>query len=102
MALKISVVSYNIEGISLETNYCHDQSLVDYIIEKGIYLKKYLENLAVDIICIQEFTPILNLALDNYIIVKKSYNAIFFNKDKFSYVKHKFNNGYGLILTLNN
>ena len=100
MTLKISVISYNIEGLSLETNYCHDQSLANYIIEKGVCLKKYLENLDADIICIQEYTPILNLALDNYISVKKSYNAIFFNKDKFSYIKHKFNNDYGLVVTL--
>ena len=98
--MKISIVSYNIEGLTLEYNYCQSQDLKNYIIEKSIYLNKYLPELAVDIICIQEYTPILNLDFGDYYTVKDKSNAVFFRKNKFTYVKHIVHKLCGLIVTL--
>ena len=99
--MKITILSYNIEGLTLEYNYCQDQSLKQYIIDKSVYLNKYLATLNVDIICIQEYTPILNIDLENYYCVKTKPNAIFFRKGKFTYVNHKEDDAYGLIVKLN-
>lgn len=99
--MQLSIISYNIEGISLETNYCNDQTLKKYIISKSVYLNKYLSSLNVDIICIQEYSSVLNLDLENYYVVKKDYNAIFYKKNKFVYVKHAFDDIAGLSVTIN-
>ncbi|XWV25869.1 putative orfan [Tupanvirus soda lake] len=99
--MQINVVSYNIEGLTLEANYCNDQSLKSYIINKSIYLNKYLKNINADIICIQEYTPILNINIENFYNVIEGSDAIFFRKQKFSYVKHNFKKSYGLLVTLN-
>ncbi|XWV24632.1 putative ORFan [Tupanvirus deep ocean] len=99
--MQINVVSYNIEGLTLETNYCNDQSLKNYIINKSKYLNEYLKNIHADIICIQEYTPILNIKIDDFHNVIEGSNAIFYRANKFSYVKHIFKNSYGLLVTLN-
>ena len=66
MKVKINVISYNIEGLTLEMNYCHDQSLKDYIFNKSKYLNNYIDKIDADIICIQEYTPILNIIPKNF------------------------------------
>ena len=98
--MEICIISYNIEGITLEKNYCKDQSLKNYIINKSEYLKKYLPELDADIICIQEYTPILLLELEDYYCVKENTNAIFFRKNKFIYIDHVINQTIGLFVIL--
>lgn len=101
--MQISIVSYNIEGITLEMNYCNDpsQHFKKYIIEKSNYLNIFLSNLNVDIICIQEYTAILNIKLEKYFVVKENRHAIYFLKNKFKYVDHITNNDIGLVVILN-
>lgn len=98
--MQLNIISYNIEGLTLALNYCKDQSLKQYIINKSKYLTDYLGKLCADIICIQEYIPALNLDLENYYSVKENHYAIFFHKDKFKYVSHKFNEIYGLSIVL--
>lgn len=107
--MQISIVSYNIEGLTLEINYCHEQQkypakdgisgLKEYIIHKSKCLNYFLSNLDVDIICIQEYTPILSISLDDYYCVIENTNAIFYSK-KFKYDSHMCHKKYGLILSL--
>ena len=98
--MELSILSYNIEGLTLEYNYCDDQSLKEYIIEKSKYLNQYLPSLNADIICIQEYTPILTLNFSEYYRVISGYNAIFFKKNIFKYVKHITNDSIGLLVDL--
>ena len=100
--MEITVLSYNIEGLTLEANYCTDQTLKNYIINKSEYLNKYLPSIDADIMCIQEYTPILNLNFnDDYNCIIVNRNAIYFKKNKFEYLKHKWNDKlFGLIVTL--
>ena len=99
--MNISVLSYNIEGLTLEANFCQDQSLAQYIISKSEYLNKYLPSLDADIICIQEYTPILSLNFEKYATIIVGRNAVYYKRDKFSYISHKNGNLFGLIVTLN-
>ena len=99
--MNIIVLSYNIEGLTLEANFCQDQSLAKYIISKSEYLNKYLPSLCADIICIQEYSPILCLKFENYANVIVGRNAIYYKRDKFSYISHESGNLFGLIVSLN-
>lgn len=98
--MTINVISYNIEGLTLEMNYVRDQSLKKYIIEKSNYLNEYLDNLKSDIICIQEYSPILKLNPKKYNKIIVDSNAIFYKSEKFSYIDHKNNKLYGLLVVL--
>lgn len=97
--MQISVVSYNIEGLTLEINYCKHPSLKDYIIHKSKCLTHFLAHLKADIICIQEYSPIIQINLDDYYHVIENTNAIFYHK-KFKYDNHTCHKKYGLILSL--
>jgi len=98
--MKISVTSYNIEGLTLEANYCQDTSLKYYIVEKSKYLNEFLSSLNSDIICIQEYTEILEIKLENYYHVVEKSDAIFYSKEKFTYVNHTYNQHHGIWLSL--
>lgn len=98
--MRITVLSYNIEGLTLEYNYCQDQSLQDYIIAKSKILNGYLEKTMADIICIQEYTPILNIELGEYQCQKSKPYAIFYKNAKFKYISHIVNDTLGLVVTL--
>ena len=99
--MKISILSYNIEGLTLEYNYCLDQSLKEYIINKSKYLIKFLKDEDADIICIQEYTPVFNIEIEDYYCVKQKPHAIFYKKSLFKYVEHTASEIYGLLVTLN-
>lgn len=101
MSFNISIMSYNIEGLTLEHNYRTNHSLKSYIAEKSIYLNAYLSNSGIDIIAIQEYTPILNISLSEYYHVAQSGNAIFYSKSKFAYVSHSSDaNGLSVIMSV--
>jgi len=96
----LTVLSYNIEGLTLEYHYCQDQSLKNYIIEKNKCLNNFLANTDIDIICIQEYTPILNITSNNYYCVKQKPYAIFFRKGKLKYIEHHIDKARGLVVRL--
>ena len=100
--MKISVLSYNIEGITLEENFKKDNSLTQYIISKAKILREFLLSQNADIICIQEYTPILfsELLGDVYQSVIQDRNAIFFKKNKFKFLSGKYKNRVGLTIKL--
>ena len=99
--MRLTILSYNVEGLTLEYNYCIDQSLEQYIIKKSKVLNKYLAKIDADIICIQEYTPILNINPgDEYSSIKDKPYAIFYRKSMFEFISHKCNETSGLVATL--
>lgn len=98
--MQISIVSYNIEGLTLEYHFSSDPTLKEYIINKSKYLNTYLSETNADLICLQEFSPLFNISLKNYYHVIHQSCAIFFIKNKFKYVSHIFDDQCGLIVCL--
>lgn len=98
--MKISILSFNIEGISLKKNYLEDKSLRQYILNKGEYLNKFFLEINADIICLQEYMSFFLIKLENYNSIKIDQYAIFFKKNKFNYVNHHHSIECGLVLEL--
>lgn len=84
----LKIISFNIEGITLENRFLNDHSLENYIIQKNKILNNYLNNADVDLIGIQEFSPIFIIKSDKYCSVVKSRYVLLFDKNKFEYLGH--------------
>lgn len=96
---RMSILSYNIEGLTLETNYCRDKTLKNYIVEKSAYFNRCLLEIDADIICLQEYSPVLGIDLDGYHCAKEKPCAFFFKKC-YKYLGHSHHKKYGLVVKL--
>lgn len=97
--MKLSICTFNIEGLTLLYNYQQNPDLHSYIYSKAIILKNYLQTLNVDIICIQEYISVFHLELDNYDQIEIDSNIIFFRKS-YTYIEHTVHPLIGIIIKL--
>ena len=95
--VKINILSFNVEGISLEDRLKHSNNKESYLSEKKRILKNFLLSSGAEIICLQEFTNIIRFELTGYHSLLIGDLVIMFNPNYIKYIRGEYHPKIGLI-----